>query len=104
MLLLHLRQGAEHQRLQREAGVYFALTLRFNAYYADFQNIYNILKAACDKLCLGLCLQEAGGQTRFKVADFQSIDKQLKDMEKRIIDYIGQFSVGRTLPPFRAFR
>lgn len=84
-------------------GAYFALTLRFNAYYADFQNIYNILKAACDKLCLGLCLQEAGGQTRFKVADFQSIDKQLKDMEKRIIDYIGQFSVGEDIASFQGF-
>lgn len=82
---------------QGRAGSYFALTLRVNAFYADVQNVYHILKAAYDKICVGLCVQETNGSAKFMLADFQSIDKELKGLEKRILDYIGEFSIGNDL-------
>ena len=82
---------------QGRAGSYFALTLRVNAFYADVQNFYHILKAAYDKICVGLCVQETNGSAKFMLADFQSIDKELKGLEKRILDYIGEFSIGNDL-------
>lgn len=35
------------------AGSYFALTIRINYYYADIQNIYNLLDAAYNKFIIG---------------------------------------------------
>lgn len=78
---------------QGRAGAYFALTLRMNAYYADIQNIYNILKAAFDKFCVGSCLKEATGTYRFVHQDFMSTDQQLKALQTHLINYIGEFSV-----------
>ena len=82
---------------QGRAGAYFALTLRVNAFYADVQNLYNILKASYDKICVGLFIQETNGSTRFTLPDFLSIDKELKDLENRILSYIGEYSVGSDL-------
>lgn len=77
---------------QGRAGGYFALTLRINAYYADIQNVYNILKVAYDKMCVGNCIQVSNGTTKFIIADFQNIDEKLKAIETRILNYISNFS------------
>lgn len=75
------------------AGSYFALTLRFNAYYADVQNVYHILRAAYEKMCVGLCINSNNNHLQYTHADFSNIDAQLKDIEKEIIGYIKQFSI-----------
>ncbi len=78
---------------QGRAGAYFALTLRLNAFYADIQNIYNILKATYEKMCIGLCVQETNDSTQFIVDDFQCIENKLKEIEQYILKYIGDFSI-----------
>ncbi len=78
---------------QGRAGSYFALTVRINAFYADVQNIYNILKAVYDKMCVGLCVQENNGSAKYMIADFQSIDGKLKEIEKHVLNYISEFSI-----------
>lgn len=82
---------------QGRKGSYIALTLRINAFYVDVQNIYNILKAVYEKMCVGLCVQETGATVKYLVADFQSIDSKLKDIEKQIFNYIGDFSVNEDI-------
>jgi hypothetical protein len=88
---------------QGRSGSYFALTLRINAFYNDIQNIYNILKAAYEKMCVGLCVQESNNVTKYLVTDFQNIDAQLKNIESRIISYISEFSVNEDLVGLSGF-
>ncbi len=88
---------------QGRAGSYFALTLRINAFYVDVQNIYNILKAAYEKMCVGLCVQDTGAMAKYLVADFQSIDSKLKDIENHIVSYIGEFSVNEDIVSLSGF-
>ena len=78
---------------QGRAGSYFALTLKMNSFYADIQNLYAILKAAYDKICVGLCVKETNGSVKFKLADFQNVDNELKELEKQILGYISEYSV-----------
>lgn len=82
---------------QGRAGSYFALTIRINAYYADVQNMYNILKAVYDKMCVGLCIQENNGSAKYMLADFQSIDGKLKEIEKHVLNYISEFSISEDI-------
>ena len=86
------------------SGAYFALTLRMNSYYADVQNIYNLLKAAFDKFCVGLCLKEVNGTYRFIRQDFMSIDQQLKGLQTHLINYISEFSVGDDIVSMSGFK
>lgn len=78
---------------QGRAGSYFAITLKTNAYYADIRNIYCVLKAAYEKMCVGLCISETHGASKFLLTDFQNIGIQLKDIEEHILNYISVFSV-----------
>lgn len=89
---------------QGRAGSYFALTLRINAFYSDIQNIYNILKAACDKLCVGVCLQENNGISKYMLVDFQNVDLQLKDIESHLLNYISEFSVSEDIVSLSGFK
>lgn len=88
---------------QGRAGSYFALTLRINAFYVDVQNMYNILKAAYEKMCVGLCVQDTGAMIKYLVADFQSIDSKLKDIENHIVNYIGEFSINEDIVSLSGF-
>ena len=78
---------------QGRAGSYFALTIKINAFYADVQNMYNILKATYDKMCVGLCVQEVGEKIKYILSDFQNVDAQLKELEKHLLNYISEFSI-----------
>lgn len=89
---------------QGRAGSYFALTLRINAFYSDVQNLYNILKAAYDKLCVGVCLQETNGVSKYILADFQNVDKQLRDIESHLLNYISEFSVSEDIISLSGFQ
>lgn len=88
---------------QGRAGSYFALTLRINAFYSDIQNLYAILKAAYDKICVGLCVQETNDSVRYLLSDFQNVDTRLKELEQRILDYISEFSVSGDIMELNGF-
>lgn len=85
-------------------GSYLALTLRMDAYYADVQNMYNILRAAYQKTFVGQCVAENGGTAKYLISDFSQIDAKLKEAEKRIIDYISYFSQSTDLINLNSFR
>ena len=82
---------------QGRAGSYFALTLRINAFYADAQNMYNILKASYEKMCVGLCVQETNSTIKYLLSDFKSVDNKLKEIEQHILNYISEFSIGNDI-------
>ena len=84
-------------------GAYFALTVRINAFYADVQNMYNILKATYDKMCIGLCVQDNGISTKYLVHDFASIDSKLQEIEKHLLGYIGEYSIGEDIISLSGF-
>ena len=85
-----------HSNIQDSAnrpGGYFALTLRINYYYADIQNVYNLLEAAFNKFVLGSVMQyTTGGGCRFLVSQFSQAEDNFKALEKELQHYLMQFS------------
>lgn len=97
-------KGQNVMGYDNRTGSYFALTIRMDAYYADLQNMYKILSAAYEKMCVGKLVQEQGGNIKFIVQDFAVLDNELKRMENRIISYIGEFSNNKDLVSFSGFK
>ena len=85
-------------------GAYFALTIRMDAYYADLKNMYKILSAAYEKLCVGKLVQEQNGCVKFIVQGFSNLDAELKHVEERIVSYIGEFSNNKDIIPLTGFK
>lgn len=88
---------------QGRTGSYFALTLRINAFYSDVQNLYNILKATYEKMCVGLCVQDSGTMVKYLLSDFQNADTKLKDIEAHIVRYISEFSTNEDIVNLSSF-
>ena len=76
----------------RRPGSYFALTLRINYYYADIQNIYNLLDAAYNKFIVGSIISINEGLIKYLIADFTQADTTLKTLELELNKYLMQFS------------
>ncbi|MBQ0114693.1 MAG: hypothetical protein KBT10_02315 [Bacteroidales bacterium] len=74
------------------AGAYIALTLKINMYYTDVVNMYNVLKAAFDKMLVGSVVKTQGDNTKFCIQDFKQVDSQLKEIEQAVVDYLMKFS------------
>lgn len=86
------------------AGSYFALTLRINYYYADIQNIYNLLDAAYNKFILGSALTTSNGVSNYLISDFSELDSRLAALEKEIRYYLMQFSSDSDFIPLDRFK
>ena len=97
-------KGQNVMGYDNRTGSYFALTIRMDAYYADLQNMYKILSAAYEKMCVGRLVQEQGEGIKFIVQDFAVMDAELKHIENRIISYIGEFSNNKDLVSFSGFK
>lgn len=97
-------KGQNVMGYDNRTGSYFALTIRMDAYYADLQNMYKILSAAYEKMCVGRLVQEQGEDIKFIVQDFAVMDAELKRIENRIISYIGEFSNNKDLVSFSGFK
>lgn len=81
------------QDKQNRTGGYFALTLRINYYYADVQNIYNLLEAAFNKYIIGSVLEyTSGGGCRFLISQFNQANENFIALEKELEHYLMQFS------------
>lgn len=81
------------QDKQNRTGGYFALTLRINYYYADVQNIYNLLEAAFNKYIIGSVLEyTSGGGCRFLVSQLNQDNYNFKELENELKHYLMQFS------------
>lgn len=87
----YFRYGNFQEKSGRTGG-YFALTIRINYYYADIQNIYNLLEAAFNKYILGTVLEQTKGGFRFLVSQLNQANDNLKDLETELKRYLMQFS------------
>ena len=85
-------------------GSYMAITLRMNACYADLQNMYNILRAAYEKVCVGMYIQENGTYAQFMTDDFLSVEVQLVKLRDNIFDYISRFSRATDIVSLNGFQ
>lgn len=85
------------------AGGYFALTLRFDHYYADVQNMYNLLQAAYHKFIVGSILQQGQGFVQHTVSTYGQQEARLKALEEQLKNYIVQFSTDADLIPLKGF-
>lgn len=97
-------KGQNVMGYDNRTGSYFALTIRMDAYYADLQNMYKILSAAYEKMCVGSLVQKQGEGIKFIVQDFAVMDAELKRIENHIISYIGEFSNNKDLISFSGFK
>lgn len=93
------------QDKQNRTGGYFALTLRINYYYADIQNIYNVLEAAFNKYIIGSVLEyTAGGGCRFLVSQLNQANDNFSALEKELEHYLMQFSSNKDFVSLGGFR
>lgn len=97
-------KGQNVMGYDNRTGSYLALTIRMDAYYADLQNMYKILSAAYEKMCVGSLVQKQGEGIKFIVQDFAVMDAELKRIENHIISYIGEFSNNKDLISFSGFK
>ena len=86
------------------SGSYIALTLRINYYYADIQNIYNLLDAAYNKFVVGSVVSQNGDVTKYLVSDFTQSDSILKALEQELNKYLMQFSTDSDFVPLNGFK
>lgn len=85
-------------------GSYFAITLRMNTCYTDLQNMYHLLRAAYEKVCVGMCIEEHDSFAQITTDDFGEKENELKQMQKGLVDYIFQFSRDSDLAPLSGFQ
>lgn len=85
-------------------GSYMAITLRMNACYTDLQNMYNILRAAYEKACVGMYIQENGTYALFMTDDFLSVEVQLVKLRDNIFGYISHFSRATDIVSLNGFQ
>lgn len=100
----YLRTGNVCDTIGRTGG-YFALTLRINYYYADTQNIYNLLDAAYNKFIVGpkSIVSVNDGVTKYLITDFSQADATLKVLEQELNKYLMQFSSDSDFVPLSGF-
>lgn len=92
------------------SGSYFALTLRINYFYADVQNIYNVLDAGYNKFIVGKVVQVNDKLTKYLVADFNENNDKVNSnsifnsLESEFKKYLMQFSSDTDFIPLNDFK
>ena len=69
------------------AGAYLGITLRFDAYYKDILNIYQIFEVIYNNL-LDSVLDKSGEGIKFKVAKFEAAERELNEIKKKMVSLI----------------
>lgn len=82
---------------------YFAITVKMNAYYADVQNMFSILRAAYHKNCVGLILGCQNNKTKFLVSDFEEKKNEIYGLCNNIVEYIQNFSTNTDIVGLNGF-
>ena len=69
------------------AGAYLGITLRFDAYYKDVLNIYQIFKIIYSNL-IDSILDKNGESIKFKILKFEAADRELNEIKKKVVNLI----------------
>lgn len=84
-------------------GGYCAITLRIdNYYYADIQNMFNLLKADFDKYLVGSILERKADGYRFIVSKIEQKQEILRTLEGEIQKYLMNFSSNSDFLPLNS--
>ena len=76
------------------AGSYLGITLRFDAYYKDVLNVYQIFEIIYNNL-LDTILDKNGEGIKFKVSKFEAAERELNDIKKKVISLIQLSATGK---------
>ena len=76
------------------AGSYLGITLRFDAYYKDVLNVYQIFEIIYNNL-LDIILDKSGEGIKFKVSKFEAAERELNDIKKKVISLIQLSATGK---------
>lgn len=69
------------------AGAYLGITLRFDAYYKDILNIYQIFEVIYNNL-LNSILEKNGENVKFKIPKFEVAERELTEIKKKVVSLI----------------
>ncbi len=69
-------------------GSYFGITLRFDAYCKDYDNMYRILDTMYNVYIVGSVLKMDKSKLKYAIPDFASVSDTLKDLENTAIELI----------------
>lgn len=69
------------------AGAYLGITLRFDAYYKDVSNIYQIFEIVYNNL-LDTIFDKNGDGIKFKLSRFEAAERELNDVKKKVVNLI----------------
>lgn len=69
------------------AGAYLGITLRFDAYYKDILNVYQIFEIIYNNF-LDTILDKNGEGIKFKVAKFEAAERELNEIKKKVVSLI----------------
>ena len=69
------------------AGAYLGITLRFDAYYKDILNIYQLFEVVYNNL-LDAIFEKNGDNIKYKVSKFEAAGSNLNEIEKKVVNLI----------------
>lgn len=98
------KQGKTIDNTNNRPGGYCAITIRIdNYFYADIQNMFNLLKAAFDKYLVGSILERKADGYRFIVSKIEQRQEILRTLEGEIQKYLMNFSSNSDFLPLNDF-
>ena len=69
------------------AGAYLGITLRFDAYYKDILNIYQLFEIVYNNL-LDTIFEKNGEAIKYKISKFEAADSNLNEIKKKVVNLI----------------
>ena len=69
------------------AGAYLGITLRFDAYYKDVLNIYQLFEIVYNNL-LDTIFEKNGEAIKYKISKFEAADSNLNEIKKKVVNLI----------------
>lgn len=69
------------------AGAYLGITLRFDAYYKDILNIYQLFEVVYNNL-LDTIFEKNGEAIKYKISKFEAADSNLNEIKKKVVNLI----------------
>ena len=69
------------------SGSYLGITLRFDAYYKDVLNIYQLFEIVYNNL-LDTIFEKNGDAIKYKISKFETADSNLNELKKKVVSLI----------------
>lgn len=87
------KKSGKISEVEGRSGSYIGLTLVLDKYYADIQNIYNLLQKSFEKWIVGgKILAKNRENLKYQISDFSKESDWLRKLEENIDRYIRNFS------------